>query len=93
MTENKLPPLRRILGDVPLPIKVVVGIKKMKVREIAALKAGAVLRFTKVVGEPVDVLIADQLVFRGEIVIVNKRYAVRFSEIVSLAEDHQQNLT
>jgi len=48
---------------------------------VLALKVGSLVEFSKVVGEPMDVIIADRLMARGEVVVVNERYGVRISEV------------
>ena len=69
------------IHDVPLKLSVEIGQTSMSVREILALNLGAVIEFTKVVGEPMDITISGRLMARGEIVVVNERYGVRISEV------------
>lgn len=74
------------LHDVPVSMHAVVGAVRKSVREILLLKTGSVLEFDKVVGEPMDVIVGDRLMCRGEIVVVNEHYGIRISEVIR-AED------
>ena len=71
----------QFIEDVPLMMSVEIGRADMTVRNVLALKEGSLIEFTKVVGEPMDVVIADRLMARGEVVVVNERYGVRISEV------------
>lgn len=77
------------LHDVPVNMNAIVGAVKKSVREILLLKSGSVLEFDKVVGEPMDVMVGDRLMCRGEIVVVNERYGIRISEVLR-AEDIEE---
>lgn len=79
------------LHDVPISMVAQVGSVKKTVREILSMKPGSVMEFDKVVGEPMDVLIGDRLMCRGEIVVVNERYGIRISEVIR-AEDSGKDL-
>jgi flagellar motor switch protein FliN len=79
------------LHDVPISMAALVGSVQKTMREILALKPGAVVEFDKVVGEPMDVMIGGRLMCRGEIVVVNERYGIRISEVIR-AEDSEKEL-
>jgi len=79
------------LHDVPISMIAQVGSIQKTMREILALKAGSTVEFQKVVGEPMDVLIGNRLMCRGEIVVVNERYGIRISEVIR-AEDTEKDL-
>ena len=53
----------------------------MEIQDILNLKKGNIVAFEKIVGEPMDVVVGDRLMARGEIVVVNERYGVRISEV------------
>lgn len=72
-----------LLLDVPLSVTVELGRIKMPVRQLLSLSAGAVIELAKNAGEPLDVLINGKAVARGEAVIVNERFGVRLTEVVS----------
>ena len=71
----------KFLEDVSMLMSVEIGRCEMTVRDVLALKVGSLVEFSKVVGEPMDVIIADHLMARGEVVVVNERYGVRISEV------------
>ena len=79
------------LHDVPLSMQAQIGSVQKSMREVLLLKAGSVIEFDKVVGEPMDVLIGGRLMCRGEIVVVNERYGIRISEVIR-AEDSQKEM-
>jgi flagellar motor switch protein FliN/FliY len=79
------------LHDVPLSMQAQIGSVQKTMREVLILKAGSVIEFDKVVGEPMDVLIGGRLMCRGEIVVVNERYGIRISEVIR-AEDSQKEM-
>jgi flagellar motor switch protein FliN len=82
------PPSRRLdlLLDVPLELSVELGRTRMSIQELLALGPGSVIELDKVAGEPLDILINDRLVARGEAVVVNDKFGIRITDIVSPAE-------
>ena len=72
-----------LLLDVPLSVTVELGRVRMPVRQLLALGSGAVIELGKLAGEPLDVLINGKPVARGEAVMVNERFGVRLTEVVS----------
>ena len=75
-----------LILDVPLAITVELGRVRMPVRQLLALTAGSVVELAKLAGEPLDVLINGRPVARGEAVMVNDKFGVRLTEIVSQTE-------
>lgn len=71
----------QFVEDIPLKLTGEVARVRLTLREILSWKQGAVVKFPKVIGEPVEVLIGEQLIARGEVVVVNERYGIRISEI------------
>lgn len=71
----------KFLDDVPMILSVEIGRTNMNIRQVLNLKVGSVVEFTKIVGEPMDVLVAERLMARGEVVVVNERYGIRISEV------------
>jgi len=72
--------------DVPLSVTVELGRVRIPVRQLLALTAGSVVELAKLAGEPLDVLINGRAVARGEAVMVNDKFGVRLTEIVSQSE-------
>ena len=69
--------------DVPLDISVELGRTRLSIEHILELGQGAVVELTKTAGEPLDILINDQLVARGEAVVVGDKFGVRITSIVA----------
>jgi len=75
-----------LILDVPLAVTVELGRVRMPIRELLALGAGSVIELTKLAGEPLDVLINGKPVAHGEAVMINDKFGVRLTEIVSPTE-------
>ena len=71
----------KFIEDVPLIVIVEIGRTVMEVQNVLNLKRGSMVVFEKIVGEPMDIVVGNQLMARGEIVVVNERYGVRISEV------------
>lgn len=72
-----------LLNDVDLNVKIELGRAEMSIDEVLRLAAGAVVELNKLAGDPVDVLVNDRLVARGEVLILNDNFCVRISEILA----------
>ena len=72
--------------DVSLQVSVEVGRTKMTVQDLLQLGQGSVVELSKLAGEPLDIYINEKLVARGEAVIVNEKFGVRVTDIVSQQE-------
>jgi flagellar motor switch protein FliN/FliY len=82
------PTARRLdlLLDVPLDLAVELGRARMSIQELLGLSPGSVVELDKIAGEPLDILINNRLVARGEAVVVSDKFGVRITDIVSPAE-------
>jgi flagellar motor switch protein FliN len=76
--------------DIPLKVTVELGRAKMAIREILQLAQGSVVELSKFAGEPLEVLINDKLIARGEVVVVNEKFGVRLTDIISPVERIEQ---
>ena len=72
-----------LLLDIPLEITVELGRSKIPIQELLNLGPGSTVKLSKLEGEPVDVLANDKLIARGEVVLQNKKYGIRITEITS----------
>lgn len=72
--------------DIPLTLTAELGRSKMLISELLQLGQGSVLELTKLAGEPMDVYVNQRLIARGEVVVVNEKFGVRLTDIVSPAE-------
>jgi flagellar motor switch protein FliN/FliY len=75
-----------LLLDVPLDLSVELGRSRMTIQDLLGLGPGSVIELDKIAGEPLDILVNDRLVARGEAVVVNDKFGVRITDIVSQAE-------
>jgi flagellar motor switch protein FliN len=76
--------------DVPLKVTVELGRKQMPIRDILGLGQGSVIELTKFAGEPLEVLVNEKLVARGEVVVVNEKFGIRLTDIISPVERIEQ---
>ncbi len=74
-----------LLGDVELNVKIELGRTRMFVEDVLNLDEGSVVELDKLAGDPVDVLVNDRLVARGEVLVLNDNFCVRVNEIISQA--------
>jgi flagellar motor switch protein FliN/FliY len=72
-----------VLYNVPLAVTVELGRCSLPVADVLKLGAGSLVPLDRLAGEPVDVLVNERLVARGEIVAVDDRYGVRITEVVA----------
>lgn len=72
-----------LIMDVSMRVTVELGRSSMTVEEVLSLGPGSVVELNKLAGEPVDVLVNEQLIARGEVVVVDENFGVRVTEIVS----------
>ena len=75
-----------LLLDVELPITVRIGTTEMRLIDIMRLGQGSIIELEKLVDDPVEVLVNDKLVARGEVVVCDSNFAVRITEVQSKAE-------
>lgn len=90
-TEEK-PKLRDIdfILDIPLELVVVIGRTKILVQELLQLTQGSVVALDKLAGEPMEVYVNGKLVGRGEVVVVNEKFGIRITDIISPQERVKQ---
>ena len=72
--------------DVSLTVSVEVGRTKMSIQNLLQLGQGVVVELTKLAGEPLDIFVNERLIARGEAVIVNEKFGVRVTDIISQQE-------
>lgn len=80
----------KFILDIPLKVAVEVGRTRLLVEELLQLGQGSVIELDKQMGEPFEVMVNEKLVARGEIVVVNDRFGVRLTDIISQTERVQQ---
>lgn len=72
--------------DIPLEISVELGRTRMLVNDLLQLSQGSIVELTKLAGDPMEIFVNGKLFARGEAVVVNEKFGVRLTEIVSPAE-------
>jgi flagellar motor switch protein FliN/FliY len=70
-----------MLLDVNLPMSVQLGQTRMNIRDLLNLKQGLLVRLARMAGEPVDILIGEKLIAKGEITVVDNRLSVRIGQL------------
>ena len=86
---NGMDSAQRELGfllDIPLQVSVEVGRTRILVSELLQMREGYVLELEKIAGEPLDLYVNSRLVARGEAVLVNQKFGLRLTDVVSPSE-------
>jgi len=76
--------------DIPLEVSVELGRTKIPISDLLQLGQGSVIELAKLAGEPLEILVNQKLVARGEVVVINDRFGVRLTDIISQAERVKQ---
>jgi flagellar motor switch protein FliN/FliY len=76
--------------DLPLMVTVELGRTKMMIKDLLRLSHGSVIEFDKIPGEPIEILVNEKLIARGEVVVVNEKFGVRLTDIISTTERIKQ---
>lgn len=80
--ESKL----EFLFDVPLKVSVEVGRSQILVKDLLQMREGYVIELDKMAGEPLDLYVNSRLIARGEAVLVNDKFGLRLTDVVSPSE-------
>ena len=75
-----------ILLDVPLQVTVQLGQTTRSIKDILELTKGSIIELDKLAGEPVDILVNNHLIAKGEVVVIDENFGVRVTEIISQKE-------
>ncbi len=75
-----------LLMDVPMQITVELGRTRMLIKEILSLGEGSIIELDKLAGEPVDLLVNNKLIAKGEVVVIDENFGVRVTDIISPIE-------
>jgi len=81
-----LPDNINFILDIPLQLSVELGRTRMIINDLLQLGQGSVVELEKLAGEPLDVLVNNKLVARGEVVVVNEKFGIRLTDIISPIE-------
>lgn len=69
--------------DIPVSLSVEIGQTKISIRNLLQLNQGSVVELDRLAGEPLDVMVNNTLVANGEVVVVNEKYGIRLTDVVS----------
>ena len=87
-SESMGPPdanLERLL-DIPLVLSAQLGNTRMLIKDLLQLGPGSIVELDKLAGEPLEVLVNERLVARGEVVMVNEKFGIRLTDVISPSE-------
>ncbi len=77
--------IQRVL-DIPVQLTVELGRKKVPIKQVLQLGQGSIVELDTLAGEPMDVLVNGYLVAQGEVVVVNNRFGIRLTDVVTPSE-------
>lgn len=83
---NGVPANLEAILDIPVSLSVEIGQTKISIKNLLQLNQGSVVELERLAGEPLDVKVNATLVAHGEIVVVNEKYGIRLTDIVSAQE-------
>jgi len=72
--------------DIPIQLSVELGRTKMPIRNLIQLAQGSVVELNELAGEPLDVFVNGCLVAQGEVVVVNEKFGIRLTDIITPSE-------
>ena len=84
--EQKPDPPLELIKDINLKVRVELGRCTMFVEDVLKLSPGKIVEMDRLTGDPLDLYVNDQLVARGEVLVINDNFAIRITEIVNPAK-------
>jgi flagellar motor switch protein FliN/FliY len=75
-----------VLQNIPVTLSIEVGRAVIKIRDLMRLTQGSVVDLDRVAGEPLNLLVNNTVVAQGEVVLVNDRYGIRLTRVVTASE-------
>lgn len=75
-----------VILDIPVTIAMEIGRTKLSIRNLLQLNQGSVVELDRLAGEPMDVLVNGTLVAHGEVVVVNEKFGIRLTDVISPAD-------
>lgn len=75
-----------VILDVPVTISLEIGRTKISIRNLLQLNQGSVVELDRLAGEPLDVMVNGTLIAHGEVVVVNEKYGIRLTDVISPVE-------
>jgi flagellar motor switch protein FliN/FliY len=75
-----------VIMDIPVTISMEVGSTRIPIRNLLQLNQGSVVELDRLAGEPLDVMVNGTLIAHGEVVVVNEKYGIRLTDVISPQE-------
>lgn len=75
-----------VILDVPVTVSMEIGRTMIRLRKLLQLAQGSVIELERMAGEPMDVLVNGTLIAHGEVVVVNEKFGIRLTDVISPAE-------
>ncbi len=75
-----------LILDVPVNIAMEIGRTQISIRNLLKLSQGSVIELDRMAGEPMDVLVNGTLIAHGEVVVVNEKFGIRLTDVISASE-------
>jgi flagellar motor switch protein FliN/FliY len=75
-----------VILDIPVSISMEVGSTDITIRNLLQLNQGSVVELDRLAGEPLDVLVNGTLIAHGEVVVVNEKFGIRLTDVISPSE-------
>lgn len=75
-----------VILDIPITIAMEIGRTRLSIRNLLQLNQGSVVELDRLAGEPMDVLVNGTLVAHGEVVVVNEKFGIRLTDVISPAD-------
>lgn len=75
-----------VILDIPVTISMEVGSTKINIRNLLQLNQGSVIELDRMAGEPLDIKVNGTLIAHGEVVVVNEKFGIRLTDVISPAE-------
>ncbi len=88
--EGETLPNLSLLLDIPLEITAELGRTRMLINDLLQLGQGSVIELNKLAGEPLEILVNQKLIARGEVVVVNEKFGIRLTDVISPMERIKQ---
>lgn len=75
-----------VILDIPVQLAMEVGSTSISIRNLLQLNKGSVIELDRLAGEPLDVLVNGTLIAHGEVVVVNEKFGIRMTDVISPSE-------
>ena len=79
-----------VILDIPVSLSLEVGRTQIPIRNLLQLTQGSVIELDRLAGEPLDVMVNGTLIAHGEVVVVNEKYGIRLTDVMSPSERIQK---